>query len=189
VQTTAYIEYTLQLGFNCSLTLESCYPYRVDVVTCKCSVNKTVAPLLTTAGGESVFVLILFNTDEAQSSAAVTHNSNTSTTVIIASVVGNALPQMNLTNKGSVLFVLISTAIVVFVFIRKRNNKETSIEMQNQSKHASIEEKGEIEDIVIQKPIGRGNFSEVFYGVMLVIKKKILRVMKKREIFLLLLKS
>ena len=46
----AYIEYTIQIGYNCTLTLEQCYPYRVDATTCKCSENKTVQPLLTTAG-------------------------------------------------------------------------------------------------------------------------------------------
>jgi septation ring formation regulator EzrA len=64
-----------------------------------------------------------------------------------------------------VLVVLIIAAIVFFVFLRKRKNKEVSIEMNNQP---SQPPKGEITDIVIQKTIGSGNFSEVFYGVMLV---------------------
>ena len=32
-----YIEYTLQIGYNCSLTISECLPYQVDAINCKCT--------------------------------------------------------------------------------------------------------------------------------------------------------
>ena len=68
---------------------------------------------------------------------------------------------------------LIAAAILLFIILRKRNkhtNNNNSIELSHKS---SFQEKGEIEDIVVKQPIGGGNFSEVFYGVMLVLKNSL----------------
>ena len=66
------------------------------------------------------------------------------------------------------MFILIVAAIVIILRKRHRNSSpnRNSIDLTQRS---SFLAKGEIEDIVIDKLIGQGNFSQVFLGVMLVL--------------------